>query len=300
MGAFAEDMKFRFDSGPQQHGVKIDALVRGSQTINTSINDEHWADAGRVLLGGSAASYNLADVIRDTRIKQAGEVGHSAYFGFRELWLGVERTTYREMSARREAANADLVGPQTKIRRFLPENANGLSAVGLNDALVVLPCIFRSLVAGYESSILQDKTSHALILQPNSQIVAFTINPNIAEAAARANHKANAVRIFRSMNTVGGRRDGTEYAIQSGWGPRSRFIGSNLLFDIGLNHVVLWWLLPERQFRGQVNGLQSWAKRQQRYEHHKKCLRYIHSVIDMIDSMQCHAMSLSRFNLSNG
>ena len=83
MGALAKDMKLCIDSGPQQRRIEFDALVRGSQPIDTSINDEHRADVARFVLGGSAGFYQLAGVIGNTRIKQAGKIRHSADFGFR-------------------------------------------------------------------------------------------------------------------------------------------------------------------------------------------------------------------------
>ena len=50
--ADADIMKLRFDSGLQQHRVEIDALVRGSQPVVTSIDDEDRTDVCRAALVG--------------------------------------------------------------------------------------------------------------------------------------------------------------------------------------------------------------------------------------------------------
>ena len=98
----------------------------------------------------------LAGLVGNARIKQTGEVGHPAQFGFRRLGFGVQRTAYRQMPARRNPADADLVGLQAEFRRLAPEDANGLPAIGPNGALVVLPRAGR-IHRGRAGSVLQDQ-----------------------------------------------------------------------------------------------------------------------------------------------
>jgi len=77
-----------------------------------------------------------------------------------------------------------------------------------------------------------------MILQPEGQVVTFAVNPDIAKTATGANHQTDAAGLLRTMNSVGGRRDGTERAILSGWRARLRLVGSNLLFDLESNRML--------------------------------------------------------------
>jgi len=90
MGAFAEEMKLRIDSGLQQACIEVGTLTNRRQLIIRSVHNENRTDAARGQFGCRAALDDLAVVISKPWIKQTGEVWHSADFRCRLLWFGVE------------------------------------------------------------------------------------------------------------------------------------------------------------------------------------------------------------------
>ena len=256
MSALANDVQFSIDASPQQGSVEVDALARRGHLIITGVHNEERTDARRSRLRSDATFQDLTDVVRNSWVEQTSEIGHSADFGFRRFRFGVQRTADREVAAGRKPGDANLIGLQAQVLRLLPQSANGLPAIGSHSTLVVLPCV-GWLEVGRTSAILQNEGSHVVIFQPDRQVVTFAVNPDIPKATSRANHQAHAIRFSRAMDTVRGGRDRTECTIQSGWRSRSWRGGANLLFDIMSNRLVRRSLLPQRQFRRQVNCLQT-------------------------------------------
>ena len=91
MGAFAKDMKLRFDSGFQQRGVEIDTLIGRSHLIITSVHNEYRTDGARGRVACRASLDDLTVIIAKPWIKQTGEVRHSTDFGYRAFWFEVDR-----------------------------------------------------------------------------------------------------------------------------------------------------------------------------------------------------------------
>jgi len=65
---------------------------------DVSIDDEHRADIGCVILRVRVGRYHLTDVVGDAGVEQTRKIRPRADLTGRLLWFGAERTTYRQMT----------------------------------------------------------------------------------------------------------------------------------------------------------------------------------------------------------